>query len=286
MITKDESFCCGIFLLFCMRALAGGETGGMLQTKQPEYIRIAVWTGQHEPIEQYINDGRDPEAVDDGGFTMLSRSCISGSIPLARIVLRKANPETEVHGKRPLMWAAYQGHNSIVEELLANKADIDAQASTKKTALMFAAQQGRLSVVQLLTQHKADIFKKDESGLTARQIAQKHKRTKVAAFLEAEEKQQQETIQRMELAKEKSSKANADNGVTKSPKEEKEQEEDWEESVRKANAKNDEIQKQRTEEKRNAQDDGYELYNAPQFMPSEENGKNYLTDPASWCAII
>jgi len=63
----------------------------------------------------------------------------------------------------PLHYAARYGHLSVVEYLVNQKADINAQSSgyPSGTPLHYAAQNGHLSVVEYLVNQKADINAKD-----------------------------------------------------------------------------------------------------------------------------
>jgi len=62
----------------------------------------------------------------------------------------------------PLHFAAENGHLSIVEYLVNQKADIDAKTSFNETPLHSAVRNGHLSVVEYLVNQKADINAKDE----------------------------------------------------------------------------------------------------------------------------
>jgi len=66
-----------------------------------------------------------------------------------------------IFGKTPLHYAAQNGHLSIVEYLVNQKADRDAKNIDGKTPLHLAANNGHLSVVEYLVNQKADINAKD-----------------------------------------------------------------------------------------------------------------------------
>jgi len=57
----------------------------------------------------------------------------------------------------PLHYAAQQGHLSVVEYLVNQKADINAKGHYDWTPLHWAAEKGHLSVVEYLVNQKADI---------------------------------------------------------------------------------------------------------------------------------
>jgi len=66
----------------------------------------------------------------------------------------------------PLHWAAINGHLSVVEYLVNQKADINAKDKDNWTLLHSAANNGHLSVVEYLVNQKADINAKDKNGKT------------------------------------------------------------------------------------------------------------------------
>ena len=61
----------------------------------------------------------------------------------------------------PLHLAAINGHLSVVEYLVNQKADINTKDKEYRTPLHYGAQNGHLSVVEYLVNHKADINEKN-----------------------------------------------------------------------------------------------------------------------------
>jgi ankyrin repeat protein len=70
-------------------------------------------------------------------------------------------------GETPLHWAALEGHNDLVELLLAHGADVNAKDNGNYTALHEAALAGHNDLVELLLAHGADVNTKDKDGFTA-----------------------------------------------------------------------------------------------------------------------
>ena len=66
----------------------------------------------------------------------------------------------------PLHFAAENGHLSVVEYLVNQKADISAKGKYDLTPLHFAAENGHLSVVEYLVNQKADINVKTNDDWT------------------------------------------------------------------------------------------------------------------------
>ena len=61
----------------------------------------------------------------------------------------------DAQGMTPLMWAAWQGHTSLVRMLLVRGADAAAQDARGSTALMLAAERGHLEAARLLSPRAA-----------------------------------------------------------------------------------------------------------------------------------
>jgi hypothetical protein len=81
-------------------------------------------------------------------------------------------------GHTALMGAAAQGHKYVVNILLANGADVNAQVGENttdedvgRTALMYAVESGNLEIVKMLLDNGADVNIKDKSDKTARDYA-------------------------------------------------------------------------------------------------------------------
>ncbi len=67
---------------------------------------------------------------------------------------------------QPLVEAAEQGNDEMVESLVTNNADINAHGIWGRTALHFAADRGDIKLVEFLLKHKADVNARDENGFT------------------------------------------------------------------------------------------------------------------------
>lgn len=81
---------------------------------------------------------------------------------------KKSMDKSNKGGWTPLMYAAYVGHENVVNLLLEHQVNVDARTTNKAaTALMLAASCGNEAVVYFLLQNGADINAMDRNGCTA-----------------------------------------------------------------------------------------------------------------------
>jgi ankyrin repeat protein len=90
-------------------------------------------------------------------------------------------------GQTPLLWAAYGGHEAVVQLLLATgKANVDSKDTGGRTPLLWAAYQGHEAVVQLLLETgKANVNSKDKRGQTPLSWAAERKHEAVVQLLQS-----------------------------------------------------------------------------------------------------
>ncbi|MDB5013345.1 MAG: ankyrin repeat protein [Daejeonella sp.] len=123
---------------------------------------------------QIVKDGANPDEVDGSGATLLMQSCHFPNLTTARFLLSHG-ATTEIRspkGRTALMVAcAYWCGNDMVELLIKNGADVNAQSQDGSTPLQLAAANEKLDVVLLLLKHGADANKKNMAGKTALDLA-------------------------------------------------------------------------------------------------------------------
>jgi len=83
-----------------------------------------------------------------------------------------------------LHWAAYNGHQRVVIQLLRHRARLDVRETEKgHTPLHDAAWKGRWQVVRVLLEAGADPGARDREGLTPLEVALRHNRLAVAELI-------------------------------------------------------------------------------------------------------
>lgn len=73
-----------------------------------------------------------------------------------------------------LLWAAWTGMPTVVEELVKAGSDVNALDNKKQSALMIAAQRGNEKVVEILINAGADVNLKNVDGKTAEDLANEY----------------------------------------------------------------------------------------------------------------
>ena len=157
----------------------------------PAPLHRAAHAGDLAAVERLLSSGADPDAVTRLGVTPLAlaagggRAAVVGALLAAGATARRASP----HGETPLMAAARSGSVEGVELLLRHGADseIDAREGWRgQTALMWAAAEGHATVVGALAAAGADVDARSDGGFTPLAFAVRggHARA-VAALLDA-----------------------------------------------------------------------------------------------------
>jgi len=83
------------------------------------------------------------------------------------VILQSADVESKDSvGRTPLAYAAGNGHEAVVKQLLEAKADVKSKDSVGRTPLSYAAENGHEAVVKQLLEAKADVESKDIDGRT------------------------------------------------------------------------------------------------------------------------
>lgn len=140
-----------------------------------------------------IVEARRPEEIsintqDDVGNTALIFAAFQGHDVIVDELI-KANADLNIQGQNgnntALLWAAYRGHDSIVDKLIKAGADLDIQNEYGYNALMMAASQGREAVVHKLIKANAklEILDRYPYGKTALDIAIETKKLATVSLL-------------------------------------------------------------------------------------------------------
>lgn len=130
---------------------------------EDEVVKMDIFTacsiGQYSCVQQHLADGVEIADLDKhncGGWTPLMYAAYVGHDNIVNLLLEfsvDVNARTSKNGATPLMLAASCGNESVVYFLLQNGAKIDAQDNRGWTGLFYATFQGHLNVVKMLLEH-------------------------------------------------------------------------------------------------------------------------------------
>ena len=87
-----------------------------------------------------------------------------------KFLLEMSKPDVDSkdawNGRTPLLWAAGNRHETVVELLLASNAEVDSKNNNGRTSLSFATSNKNEAVVKLLLASKAEVDSRDNQGRT------------------------------------------------------------------------------------------------------------------------
>lgn len=147
------------------------------QTPEQQLFEAAL-AGDKEAFattQALIAQGVNINARDENGRTALFLTTVGfehntmGSIAIAGLLLEHGATvdATDRQGRTPLITAAQNGHDALVQILISYGANINAQDNDGLTPLAVAVANEHAATVNLLIQAGADPFIKDKKGLTA-----------------------------------------------------------------------------------------------------------------------
>jgi len=147
----------------------------------------AASTGQEEVAAYLIGKGADVDAKTNDERTPLHQAAQAGAAHLVEVLISKGVDvkARDKSGNTPLHGAAEAGRREVAELLIAKGADINAKATNEywTTPLHRAAFAGHKEMVELLIARGADANIRDYRGRTALDLAEQRGHTEIAELL-------------------------------------------------------------------------------------------------------
>ena len=139
--------------------------------RQMTGLHLAAFFGVYGAANTLIIRGQSLDLKDSHGRTPLSWAAYHGHEAVVKLLVEKgAELEAKDHedGRTPLSWAAEQGHEAVVKLLVEKGAELEAKDKRYgRTPLSWAALKGHEAVVKLLVEKGAELEAKDhEDGRT------------------------------------------------------------------------------------------------------------------------
>lgn len=149
-------------------------------------LMMAARNGQDELLEFLLKNNANALKKNKYGDTALMLAALEGRLKAVLPLIKAGSEINPKSGWFPLAYAAFNGHTDVLQTLLDNGANVDAQSDNGNTALMIASRNGHVEIIKLLLARKATTRLKNQQGQTALQIAQQAKNDEIARLLTSE----------------------------------------------------------------------------------------------------
>ena len=146
-------------------------------------LMIAAREGHPTVVMALIRRKANPNRRNQYGDTALMIASLRGDREIARILIELGGAEVKHSGWAPIHYAAFYDKEQMIRYLIAKGADKDAIAPNGYTALMLAARSGHTDAVRALLQEDVDINVRGPDGQTALKIARLRKHSEVADLI-------------------------------------------------------------------------------------------------------
>jgi len=176
------------------------ENGADVHARSNDGRTALIWAAARslQAVEMLLEREADVNVTANDGMTALIHAVMgvlseSVSVEVPELLLAEgADVNAQLTGEgikgwTALMFATSGEQPKLVEFLLANGAEVDAQAADGKSALMMACENGDRKTVDVLLAAGADVTLENEAGETALSLAQIHDHTAIVNALRKKE---------------------------------------------------------------------------------------------------
>ena len=144
----------GLVMIFTSLVVVNGGC-----SKSAPDLSGAAKEGRIEEIKSFLDDGGNPNVVNDMKQTALLLAAIEKHTDIVRLLLDKgADPNiADILGQTPLFFASYNQDLDSVEALIKTGADVNAVTGSGEFALLRAVTWGNTRLVEMLVKGGADV---------------------------------------------------------------------------------------------------------------------------------
>ena len=143
----------------------------------------AAREGHEKVVKVLIDNGADVnQQTEETQETALTLACCAGFIDVARLLI-EANADIEKGCSTPLMEAAQEGYEKLVDYLIESGAQVKTVATNSDTALDLAAENGHTKICQALLAAGANLEHLSEGGRTPIMRAARQGQEETVEFL-------------------------------------------------------------------------------------------------------
>ncbi len=160
---------CLLVLVTLMPAWAKAE-----QTKKTiNDIHVSIQAGDVNAVMDFLQQGNDINGIDDKGYTLLFYAIKHDPTDQVALHLLKhgADPNSDIGGRTPLMYAIKYQNYRIMEALFASGAKVNYVSEKQQSAPLYAIKAADVKALQMLLDQGADLQQKIMGEKTASDLA-------------------------------------------------------------------------------------------------------------------
>jgi hypothetical protein len=151
-------------------------------------LMVAAWYGHIELMALFVDRGADPRRANRNGEQALQLAAWGGHLEAVRWLLEHGAPlERQGDHWGALHYAVFNGHQPLVEELIARGANVNARSPNLSTPLILAAREGRDEVARRLLEAGADTRARNDWGDSALTMAMRYDHLHLAKMISSPE---------------------------------------------------------------------------------------------------
>lgn len=161
--------------------LDAGLPPGFVGSRIGSGLMIAAWEGKLDLMALFVARGADLNQVNANGETAIALAAWRGQLDAVKWLVEHGAPVNAPPRKwSALHYAVFGGHQAVVDYLIGQGADINAQSTNGSTVLMMAIYEGHQELARQLIDKGADPRPKNDWGDGALAWAMRHNQLDIA----------------------------------------------------------------------------------------------------------